>query len=669
MRSARLQLLLRDLAAGAAFAAMAISGQVPVWAVVVFVIALVLALAGRRPLSDGRLSAVILFGAVVLVYAAVLVEQLDLVVAACVTASLLTAQRLLSRPTGRTTDQVQLVSLLMVAGGAVLSADLLFALCLVVYAALGVLAQGLSVVAEVPGGPLPPIGRVLRPLGLGVALALVGSLVLFLLFPRLSWNVAARRAGASLGGATTGFADGLRLGGAGLLKSNPRVVFRARIDPDPGTDGLDAYWVGRRFDTFDGVQWSSAGRRGPPSRQVLLGAPGRKLVRQEIDLLPAYGSRTLVALDTPVRFADAESQQTTFSVRAEIYSSGAREVRLVGPSEHVTYRAFSTAGQDRIPPEDAAPERTRRLQLPKGLDPRIPALAETLAEGAVGDRAVARQIERGLQSGYAYTLELPGRVKDPLADFLFDRRAGHCEDFATALAVLLRTRQIPARVVVGFHGGERAAGEYLVRAGDAHAWVEAEVDGYVLRLDATPPQHRSAAGIGAAGWLLARWETLQIRWLDRVVEYSLLDQSQLVQRIRGRSGQTAGTARAEKRRDEGAAVALAALGAAFLVALLLGRRGASSDPVELGRRLSRLLRRGGRLGPGGWLDGARVGEAELAPVREGIARYREARFGRRPLLPGEGRRLVRQADQALRGFVALPLRDLGAQRSGRDHAS
>ena len=52
---------------------------------------------------------------------------------------------------------------------------------------------------------------------------------------------------------------------------------------------------------------------------------------------------------------------------------------------------------------------------------------------------------------------------------------------------LLRTLQSPARVVVGFHGGERAAGEYLIRAGDAHAWVEAEIDGYVLRLDATPP--------------------------------------------------------------------------------------------------------------------------------------------------------------------------------------
>jgi hypothetical protein len=303
----------------------------------------------------------------------------------------------------------------------------------------------------------------------------------------------------------------------------------------------------------------------------------------------------------------------------------------------------------RVRPEDPT-ERARKLQLPAGLDPRIPALAEALAQGAVGDRAIARQIESALQSRYAYTLELPGRVKDPLADFLFDRRAGHCEDFATALAVLLRTRQIPARVVVGFHGGERAAGEYLIRAGDAHAWVEAEVDGYVLRLDATPPQHRSAVGLGLTGWLLTRWEALQIRWLDRVVEYSLSDQNRLVQRLRWRTDE-AEPRPAARRSGDGPAAALAVLAAAFLVAVLVGRRSASNDPVELGRRLSRLLRPGGRLGPGGWLDGARVEEAELAPVREGIARYREARFGRRPLLPGEGRRLVRQARRALRGQV------------------
>jgi transglutaminase-like putative cysteine protease len=576
-----------------------------------------------------------------------MVEQLDLVVAACITASLLTAQRMLSRPTARASHQVHLASLLMIAGGAVLSADLLFALCLVLHVVLAVLSQGLSVVAESGTGLQPPLGRVLRPLGLGVVLSLTGGLVFFVAFPRLSWNLGARRNGASLGPATAGFADGVRLGGSGLLKSNPRVVFRARIEPDPGTEQLDGYWVGKRFDTFDGVQWSAPGRPGLAVRQVVLGRrPEADLVRQDIDLLPAYGSRTLVALDAPVVFTDAETHQTTFTVRAELQPAGDREVRLIGLSDHVSYRAYSTPARGAPGARDEA-DRRRRLQLPAALDPRIPALAEQLAEGAVGDRAVARQLERVLQTSYAYTLELPGKVKDPLADFLFDRKAGHCEDFATALAVLLRARQIPARVVVGFHGGERAAGEYLVRAGDAHAWVEAEVDGRVLRLDATPPQNRSAVGTGLTGWLLARWEALEIRWLDRVVEYSINDQARLARGLRWKTGESGATRAAHGPRNRSVVVALAVLGAALLLAALLGRRAATGDLQHFGWSLQRLLRKRGRLGPGGWLDGARVNEPELGPVRDGIARYREARFGRRPLAPGEARRLARQARRAL----------------------
>ena len=110
----------------------------------------------------------------------------------------------------------------------------------------------------------------------------------------------------------------------------------------------------------------------------MLGPAQQDLIRQEIDLLPAYGSRTLVALDTPVLVGDAESHQATFSVRAELVPSGDREVRLVGPSEHVTYRAFSAA--DVGAPRAGNPaERARRLQLPARLDPRIPALAQSLS--------------------------------------------------------------------------------------------------------------------------------------------------------------------------------------------------------------------------------------------------------------------------------------------------
>jgi transglutaminase-like putative cysteine protease len=644
MSRARLRLLLRDLAAAAGFGAMAVSGQVPLWAELLFLVAFLLALTGRRPLTDSRASAAALLVAVVGLYAAVALGGMDLVVAACTTAALLTAQRILARPGLRTDAQVHLASLLMVAGGAALSADLLFALCLLLYTVLAIVAQTLSVVEEPGGGRLPPRRALVAPLTLGVLLSLAGALAFFVLFPRLSWNLVARHGTASLGAAQVGFGDSLRLGGSGVLKSNPRVVLRARLDPDPGDERLEAYWVGRRFDTFDGLQWSSSTRPDPARMELRIGQVESGEIAQQIELLPAYGTRTLVGLDTPVAFAGAEAHHPGYSMRAALVRTADEQIQVEGVGNGFNYRVLSA--RDRGSRLSSGTERERRLALPRRLDPRIARLAQQLASGVSTPRAIARRLERGLQSAYAYTLELPGPVPDPLADFLFQRRAGHCEDFATALAMLLRTQGIPSRVVVGFYGGERAAGEYLVRAGDAHAWVEAEVDGRVLRLDATPPQNRSAAGQGLTGWLLARWEALEIRWVQRVVDFSLLDQARLAGHFRSPGSQQTGE---RGRAGDGhfPFTVLASLGLVLLAAAAWRFSRPGSPAERLGLSLHRLLRASGRLGPSGWLDGAPVGDASLTPVRLGIARYREARFGRQPLDAGEARSIVRAARRAL----------------------
>ena len=343
-------------------------------------------------------------------------------------------------------------------------------------------------------------------------------------------------------------------------------------------------------------------------------------------------------------FGNAQAHQGNYSSRAELVRTGDGRVEIDGQGASFSYRVVSVPDVRR--PGSGAPEEARLLALPDRLDPRIPALAQRLAVGASTPRAVARQLERALQSGYGYTLELPGPVKDPLAHFLFERRAGHCEDFAAALAVLLRAQGIPSRVVVGFYGGERAAGEYLVRAGDAHAWVEAVVDGQVLRLDATPPQNRAAAAQGLLAWALARWEALQIGWLERVVDFSLADQARLADRLR--TVRTTASDSPWRRPSPQAWWALAALATVLLATAGVRFLLRSNEVEHLGRALARLLRASGRLGPGGWLDRARVEGPGLEPVRRGIARYREARFGRGLLSPGEGRRLVRAARTVLR---------------------
>ena len=128
------------------------------------------------------------------------------------------------------------------------------------------------------------------------------------------------------------------------------------------------------------------------------------------------------------------------------------------------------------------------LQLPR-LDPRIPALAEKVTASSTTNYGRAKTIESYLRQNIGYTLELPGVESDPLANFLFQRKKGHCEYFASSMVIMLRTLGIPARVVNGFRGGEYndLNQTYIIRGRDAHSWVEVYFPEYGwVTFDPTP---------------------------------------------------------------------------------------------------------------------------------------------------------------------------------------
>jgi hypothetical protein len=165
------------------------------------------------------------------------------------------------------------------------------------------------------------------------------------------------------------------------------------------------------------------------------------------------------------------------------------------------------------------------LQLPR-LDSRVAPLAEqiTAAQSNNYDKAVA--LERYLRTHFGYTLQL-GRVghRDPLAYFLFERKQGHCEYFASAMAVMLRTLRIPSRVVNGFRTGEfnDVTSQYLVRASNAHSWVEAYFPRYGwISFDPTP----AAPAEVRTGW--SRWalyaDAMASFWREWVVSYDVTHQ-------------------------------------------------------------------------------------------------------------------------------------------------
>jgi hypothetical protein len=193
-------------------------------------------------------------------------------------------------------------------------------------------------------------------------------------------------------------------------------------------------------------------------------------------------------------------------------------------------------------PEDLS---RRYLQLPVSrngssrIDRRIRDLAAQITQNQPTPFEKARAIESYLKQNYGYTLSPNISADDPLAEFLFERRAGHCEYFATAMAVMLRTIGIPSRVVNGFQMGEYndISDFYSVRQRDAHSWVEVYLGASRrwIEFDPTP-----AAGINdySHGGVLARLkkylEAAEVFWMDYVVTLSSEQQAAMMSRLQQR---------------------------------------------------------------------------------------------------------------------------------------
>lgn len=364
------------------------------------------------------------------------------------------------------------------------------------------------------------------------------SAALFTVFPRLQrhWLGPVRGAGQQ---AMVGFGETVSLGEYGsrlTMSPNPQVVFRVEFPSRQLAAPSGLHWRGRSFDRFDGVrwarspwlaratpsqgfyreQWSSASQTyeiygGPPGVRVLFG------LHPVVDLTPLSSIRM---------FMDAAGDMA------------------YGGTDSPVYRVTSLAA---LPPESAlrraaesdAPMLAPYLQLPP-LEPRIAQLADSLTRGLSTRYDRARAIESYLRREFGYTLELPATPRQTSLDhFLFERRAGHCEYFSTAMAVLLRTLGIPARNVTGFLGGEwNEAGAYLaVTQNDAHSWVEVWFPelGWVP-FDPTPAASRDlVAGTGATTswrWPLRFWiDGLEHRWYKWVLYYDLEKQIQVLRRV------------------------------------------------------------------------------------------------------------------------------------------
>jgi len=375
----------------------------------------------------------------------------------------------------------------------------------------------------------------------GIAIGAFGlTVMIFIVTPRIGAGLFEKNRGELI--RLSGFSETVDVGMVGAVKLDETVVMRVEFPGHKGPLAERIYFRGMAYDVYDGRSWSNTFR----DRQVLTRtAAGDFLLAAHGPERSSTGFRQDIlveALDTPVLFGlpFMESVKGGFSA---VLVDGMGNVSLpFTPAARFQYSVRSspaylsdgdrTGGQIDYP----VSFRQRFLQLP-ALSRRVADLARQITGTAQSpyDRALA--VEQYLRRAYRYSLDVGmAAAANPVEEFLFERKTGYCDHFATAMVVLLRTLGIPSRLATGFSEGEwnDVGGYYTVRQRDAHAWVEVYFpnSGWIT-FDPTPsiPVARAHPFVVRVGKL---FDSIRLKWDRFVIRYSLRDQIAMAQGIRER---------------------------------------------------------------------------------------------------------------------------------------
>jgi len=327
-----------------------------------------------------------------------------------------------------------------------------------------------------------------------MVLILAGSFFIFFVLPRVSSRYLTAYTPTS--DVSTGFTDRLQLGRIGQIQQSSAVVMHIEIQNDV-QGAYDLKWRGVALNHFDGRIWSSSFEHAPmlPSpdgNYHLSNAP--KPTRSASPARTIHYRVMMEPLGTNVFFLAEKPRSLTGPYRPVSTDAADAVYNLdiehpIGQYEAESELPEVDPDELRLAPNNGVDADDEYVKLPP-LDIRIAKSAEEITASAPSNYDKALALEQYLRTHYAYTLELPRTLAaDPLANFLYERKRGHCEYFASSMAVMLRTLHIPSRIVNGFRTSEfnDLTGQYVVRASNAHSWVEAYFPGFGwLSFDPTP---------------------------------------------------------------------------------------------------------------------------------------------------------------------------------------
>lgn len=388
-----------------------------------------------------------------------------------------------------------------------------------------------------------PAARKMKMVGWAMVKAVPLTLVLFLLFPRVSgplWGTPNDGASGS-----TGLSNSMTPGSIGRLIESREIAFRTKFaGAVPSAEWL--YWRGPVFGAFNGRTWSPVQRDIEPA-PLTIEAERNTFVEYVVTLEP-HQRDWLFALDAPA----APPQLADFSPRLT------PEMELVAGElvrERLRYTMRSYLGF-RLGRNTSQAELEDWLALPAGFNPRTLDFAAFLQQqvAAAGDERGPQLVQAVLdhfgRGGYEYTLMPPRLGRNSVDEFLFETRRGFCEHYSSAFVVLMRALGVPARVVTGYQGGELNPidGFVTVRQSDAHAWAEVWLAGRgwvrvdptavvaPVRIDRLAEEARQAGidgqrGFAGGDWLRTwrfNWEAVQNSWNQWVLSYSQERQKALI---------------------------------------------------------------------------------------------------------------------------------------------
>ncbi len=530
---------------GLATATLAITGQLATWTLAVCAAAGLYSFWRKRPAPWQRNAWLLngLLAACITVAAALYANGSALIVALAHFTALVQGLQLLDARPRRTEFLLVALAIFQVTLGANLTDSAFFPPLLIAFTVAVVwtlVVHTLRAEALEAGEPEGAQRALSRGLERTTLLASLGcvllSMALFPLLPRVRSGAFFDR-GFGPTTAISGFSERVELGELGRIRLDPTPVLRVTTLEGRVATAGERYWRGLAFDHFDGRRWSvtpklRASVAGDPEIGVDLGGPRRRGQRvvQQLAREPIE-SGVLFTPGLPAAFRGAVGRLRRDANRS-LHASATRGKRvLYHVVADLTEPDDAALAADRVQAPDGDP---RLLQLPV-LDPRVAELARELMAGHATDAERVRAIENWLRNEGRYTDTPPdfGDGASPLEGFLLERAEGHCEYFASAMVVLLRSAGLPSRIVNGFAGGHaNSLGGFVELAqSDAHTWVEVPyAEAGFVRYDPTPSELRlaSADALRDRARLSELASAIELWWFRNIVDFDRGHQARAV---------------------------------------------------------------------------------------------------------------------------------------------